>query len=193
MFNYSIHPLISSIKSAFYTIISIYSIFFISIGIASSGEFLFTLSILQLLHTRTSSPHPLHAVFEKLRFFSFYHFKNLGYIPARSQFRLAPRGIRISVALFPLWTPVFFLPLSLSLSFLNSASLWNLNFHSPPWNREPFFNFFWNHHFFFPHPPIPLQPPLKYNHQTIVQTIITSNRSLVDFISREIIYTNGFF
>lgn len=117
MFNYSIHPLISSIKSAFYTIISIYSIFFISIGIASSGEFLFTLSILQLLHTRTSSPHPLHAVFEKLRFFSFYHFKNLGYIPARSQFRLAPRGIRISVALFPLWTPVFFLPLSLSFFF----------------------------------------------------------------------------
>lgn len=49
-------------------------------------------------------------------FFSFYHFKNLGYIPKIS---ISPRsrGIRISVALFPLWTPVFFLPLSLSFFF----------------------------------------------------------------------------
>lgn len=47
------YSLISSIKSAFKAaIISIYSILFISIG--SSGEFLFSLSILQLfLHTQT--------------------------------------------------------------------------------------------------------------------------------------------
>lgn len=93
------YSLISSIKSAFKAaIISIYSILFISIG--SSGEFLFSPSILQLfLYTHTEIYTYTYVVatfstrFSKdssFFFFFFCHFKNLGYISARSQFRLAP-------------------------------------------------------------------------------------------------------
>lgn len=91
------YSLISSIKSAFKAaIISIYSILFISIG--SSGEFLFSPSILQLfLYTHTEIYTYTYIIatfstrFSKDSFFFFFcHFKNLGYISARSQFRLAP-------------------------------------------------------------------------------------------------------
>lgn len=66
-------------------------------------------------HTSSSS-HSLRGFRKTPFFFFFCHFKNLGYIPARSQFRLAPVEYVSPLLFFPSGFPCFsFLSLFLSL------------------------------------------------------------------------------
>lgn len=133
----------------------------------------------------TSSPHSLRG-FRKILLFFFCHFKNLGYISARSQFRLAPvLYLRCSFSpldsrVFPLclfFDPCFSAKPQFSLASVKPRTLLQLLL-KPPF----FFSFL-----FFPTLLSHLQPPLKYIHQ-----IIISNQSLVDLIQKDYIQMDFF-
>lgn len=188
------YSLISSIKSAFKAaIISIYSILFISIG--SSGEFLFSPSILQLfLYTHTEIYTYTYVVatfstrFSKdssFFFFFFCHFKNLGYIPARSQFRLAP--VISPLLFFPSGLPCFsslslFRPVLLCETSIFTRLRETANPSSA--SSETTILFFFS---FFSHPAVPFAAsPQIHPPDNHIESITRG-------LDPERLYTNGFF
>ena len=188
------YSLISSIKSAFKAaIISIYSILFISIG--SSGEFLFSPSILQLfLYTHTEIYTYTYVVatfstrFSKdssFFFFFFCHFKNLGYISARSQFRLAP--VISPLLFFPSGLPCFsslslFRPVLLCETSIFTRLRETANPSST--SSETTILFFFS---FFSHPAVPFAAsPQIHPPDNHIESITRG-------LDPERLYTNGFF
>lgn len=188
------YSLISSIKSAFKAaIISIYSILFISIG--SFGEFLFSPSILQLfLYTHTEIYTYTYVVatfstrFSKdssFFFFFFCHFKNLGYISARSQFRLAP--VVSPLLFFPSGLPCFsslslFRPVLLCETSIFTRLRETANPSSA--SSETTILFFFS---FFSHPAVPFAAsPQIHPPDNHIESITRG-------LDPERLYTNGFF
>lgn len=187
------YSLISSIKSAFKAaIISIYSILFISIG--SSGEFLFSPSILQLFlytHTEIYTYTYIIATFstrfskDSSFFFFFCHFKNLGYISARSQFRLAP--VVSPLLFFPSGLPCFsslslFRPVLLCETSIFTRLRETANPSSA--SSETTILFFFS---FFSHPAVPFAAsPQIHPPDNHIESITRG-------LDPERLYTNGFF
>lgn len=188
------YSLISSIKSAFKAaIISIYSILFISIG--SSGEFLFSPSILQLFlytHTEIYTYTYIIATFStrfskdsSFFFFFFCHFKNLGYISARSQFRLAP--VVSPLLFFPSGLPCFsslslFRPVLLCETSIFTRLRETANPSSA--SSETTILFFFS---FFSHPAVPFAAsPQIHPPDNHIESITRG-------LDPERLYTNGFF
>lgn len=188
------YSLISSIKSAFKAaIISIYSILFISIG--SSGEFLFSPSILQLFlytHTEIYTYTYIVATFStrfskdsSFFFFFFCHFKNLGYISARSQFRLAP--VVSPLLFFPSGLPCFsslslFRPVLLCETSIFTRLRETANPSSA--SSETTILFFFS---FFSHPAVPFAAsPQIHPPDNHIESITRG-------LDPERLYTNGFF
>lgn len=187
------YSLISSIKSAFKAaIISIYSILFISIG--SSGEFLFSPSILQLFlytHTEIYTYTYIIATFstrfsKDSSFFFFFATLKISAISLQDlNFASLPWYLRCSFSpldsrVFPLclfFDPCFSAKPQFSLASVKPRTLLQLLL-KPPF----FFSFL-----FFPTLLSHLQPPLKYIHQ-----IIISNQSLVDLIQKDYIQMDFF-
>lgn len=188
------YSLISSIKSAFKAaIISIYSILFISIG--SFGEFLFSPSILQLFlytHTEIYTYTYIIATFStrfskdsSFFFFFFCHFKNLGYISARSQFRLAP--VVSPLLFFPSGLPCFsslslFRPVLLCETSIFTRLRETANPSSA--SSETTILFFFS---FFSHPAVPFAAsPQIHPPDNHIESITRG-------LDPERLYTNGFF
>lgn len=186
------YSLISSIKSAFKAaIISIYSILFISIG--SFGEFLFSPSILQLFlytHTEIYTYTYIIATFstrfsKDSSFFFFCHFKNLGYISARSQFRLAP--VVSPLLFFPSGLPCFsslslFRPVLLCETSIFTRLRETANPSSA--SSETTILFFFS---FFSHPAVPFAAsPQIHPPDNHIESITRG-------LDPERLYTNGFF
>lgn len=107
-------------------------------------------------HTHTHRRrHILYAVFERLLFFFFFcHFKNLGYIPARSQFRLAPVEYVSPLLFFPSGFPCFSF-LSLFLSLFRPVLLCETSIFTRLRETANLLQLLLKPSFFFSHPSVP--------------------------------------
>lgn len=105
-------------------------------------------------HTSSSS-HSLRG-FRKTPFFFFFfcHFKNLGYIPARSQFRLAPVEYVSPLLFFPSGFPCFSF-LSLFLSLFRPVLLCETSIFTRLRETANLLQLLLKPSFFFPHPSVP--------------------------------------
>lgn len=101
-------------------------------------------------------------------FFFFCHFKNLGYIPARSQFRLAPVEYVSPLLFFPSGFPCFSF-LSLFLPLFRPVLLCETSIFTRLRETANLLQLLLKPSFFFSPPFCPICS-LKYIHQTIVQT-----------------------
>lgn len=107
-------------------------------------------------HTHTHRRrHILYAIFERLLFFFFFcHFKNLGYIPARSQFRLAPVEYVSPLLFFPSGFPCFSF-LSLFLPLFRPVLLCETSIFTRLRETANLLQLLLKPSFFFPHPSVP--------------------------------------
>lgn len=133
----------------------------------------------------TSSPHSLRGFRKTLLFFFFCHFKNLGYIPARSQFRLAP--VVSPLLFFPSGLPCFsslslFRPVLLCETSIFTRLRETANPSSA--SSETTILFFFS---FFSHPAVPFAAsPQIHPPDNHIESITRG-------LDPERLYTNGFF